>query len=87
MPTSVTFNANPLITTQGSAKENGKLEKRNEPIFGVDVMQYSNTVSFVQTLKLKSTVKTAVTGSVEFMVCNDTQCLPPKTEKFSIPLK
>lgn len=87
IPTSLTFTKNPLLTMEGSAKEIGKLEKHFEPLFGVDVKQFSNKVDFVQLVKLKAPVKTSVNVAVEFMVCNDRQCLPPKTEKFSVALK
>ena len=40
-----------------------------------------------QLVKVKDGVKTTVSGTVEFMTCNDKECLPPKTEQFSIPLK
>lgn len=87
IPTSLTFTKNPLLTMEGNAKEVGKLEKHNEPLFGVDVKQFSNKVDFVQLVKLKAPVKTSVNVAVEFMVCNDRQCLPPRTEKFSVALK
>jgi len=87
VPTSITFSKNPLLSLSDKPKEAGKLEQHYEPIFGVDVKQYSNKVDFVQTVKLKGNVKTAVKGSVEFMVCNDKQCLPPKTVEFSVSLK
>ena len=45
-----------------------------------------NKVEFVQTITLKSNVKTAITGEVEFMVCDDRQCLPPDVAKFSVKL-
>lgn len=87
-PTSFTFTKNPLITLEGKAKEIGKLEQHVEPLFGnIDVKQFSNKVDFVQLVKLKAPVKTSVNVAVEFMVCNDKQCLPPKTEKFSVALK
>lgn len=66
------------------AKEVGKPEQRNEPLFGVDVKQYSNKVDFVQLVK--GNAKTSVTGKVEFMVCNDKMCLPPAKKEFSLPL-
>lgn len=84
--TSIVFTPNPLLTVDGKAKEAGKLEQHHEELFGVDVKQFSNKVDFVQTVKLKAAAKTSVTGSVEFMVCNDKECLPPKTEKFSVAL-
>lgn len=87
IPTAITFSKNPLLTLSGDPKEVGKLEQHNEPLFGVDVKQYSNKVDFIQSIKLKGNAKTLVNGSVEFMVCNNKQCLPPKTVEFSISLK
>ncbi len=86
VPTSINFTKNPLFDLDGKAKESGKLEQRHEEIFGVDVKQFSNKVDFIQVLKLKSPVKTSANISVEYMVCNDRQCLPPVTKKFSIAL-
>lgn len=87
VPTSIKFTNNPLVVFQGSAKEVGKLQQKNEPLFGVDVKQFAGKVDFVQTVKLKKPLKTNVAGTIEFMVCDDTQCLPPSTQKFSIALK
>ena len=85
--TTITFAKNPLITIQGPAKEVGKLQQKHEPLFGVDVKQFGGKVDFVQIVKLKTPVKTNISGTIEFMVCDNTQCLPPSTQKFSIALK
>lgn len=85
--TSISFNKNPLLSLDGTIKESGKLEEHFEELFGVQVKQFSDKVDFIQIVKLKSSVKTNVTGSVEFMTCNDHQCMPPKTVKFNISLK
>jgi hypothetical protein len=87
VPTVISFTKNPLISVSGTTKEIGKLEQRHEELFGVDVKQFSNTVDFVQTVVLKGKVKTTLNGTIEFMTCNDRECLPPKTQKFSIALK
>jgi hypothetical protein len=86
VPTEIKFMNNPLVVIQGTAKESGKLEQRHEQLFGVDVKQYSDKASFVQTVKLKNKVKTTISGSVAFMTCNDHECLPPAKQKFSIAL-
>ena len=86
VPTSITFTKNPLLTLDGKTKEVGKLEKHYEPLFGVDVKQFSEKVDFVQTIKLKAPVKTSVNLAVEFEVCNDKQCMPPSTRKFTVAL-
>ena len=85
--TSISFNKNPLLSLDGTVKESGKLEEHFEELFGVQVKQFSDKVEFIQIVKLKSSAKTNVTGSVEFMTCNDHQCMPPKNVKFNISLK
>lgn len=87
VPTTINFTKNPLVTVNGKPKEVGKMEQRFEELFGVDVKQFSKKVDFVQTIVVKGKVKTSLNGTVEFMVCNDRQCLPPSTQKFSIALK
>ena len=86
IPTTISFSKNPLVSLNGKAKELGKLEQRFEELFGVDVKQFSDKVSFVQTIQLKGKVKTLLNGNVEFMTCNDQECMPPTTQKFSIAL-
>lgn len=85
--TKIKFAANPLVLVQGAATEVGKLEKKHEAIFGVDVKRFSNKVDFVQVVKLKGKVKTNITGSVDYMTCNDRECLPPTNQKFSIAIQ
>ena len=84
--TAFTFNKNPLASKDDKTKEVGKLETHFEKLFDVEVKQYSKKVDFVQKFKVKGAVKTAVTGTVEFMVCNDKECLPPKKLNFSISI-
>ena len=85
-PTEISFSNNPLLSMQGVVREEGKLNKHFEPLFGVNVMQYSKRVDFVQKLVLKHPVKTTVKGKVRFMVCNDHECLPPAVKEFEINL-
>ena len=85
--TTISYAKNPLLTLDGKTTEVGKMEQRHEELFGVDVKQFSNKVDFVQVVKLKGKAKTSLNGSVDFMTCNDHECLPPQTEKFSVSLK
>jgi hypothetical protein len=85
-PTSFEFNKNPLVKLEGNVKEIGKLEKFKDEKLDISANQYSNKVVFVQTVKLKGKIKTAVTGKLEYQTCNDEKCLPPKTVPFSIAL-
>ena len=85
--TVISFTKNPLIQLEGPVNEVGKLEQKHEELFGVDVKQFSNKVSFVQTVRLKAKARTAVNGTIEFMTCNNRECLPPATHKFSVALQ
>ncbi len=87
VPTKFSFNPNPLLMLDGSVNEQGKLEIVHDKNFGVDVKFYSNKVVFIQTVKMKTTVKTNINGTVEYMVCNDSQCLPPKKIPIDIRLQ
>jgi len=84
VPTQFTFTANPLIKLNGKVKEVGKLEKSFDKNFNSTLKYYAGKVDFVQMIKVKSAIATVVKGSVNFMVCNDKQCLPPKDVPFSI---
>lgn len=86
VPTAISFSKNPLVSASGAAREVGKMEKHFEPLFGVEVKQFSGKAIFVQTVKLKGKIKTTLNGTVEFMTCNDRECLPPATKKFSVSL-
>ena len=87
IPTEFVLNPNPLYTLKGKIRELGKMEKYTDKTLGSTAHQYSNTVSFVQTLELKAKVKTALSGTVEYQVCDDEKCLPPKKIPFTVALK
>lgn len=86
LATAVSFNKNPLVSLEGSVKEEGKLIKKFEELFGVEVQYYKDEVRFVQRIKLKSAAKTNITGVVKYMVCNTEECTPPLEQKFSVAL-
>jgi thiol:disulfide interchange protein DsbD len=77
IPTSFSFNKSPLLTLDGKVKESGVLIRKFESAWSHDVKYYEKTVDFVQVVKLRANIKTDLAGKVEFMVCNDRQCLPP----------
>lgn len=85
--TTVTFKKNPLVIMDGKTTEAGKLSSVHDEIFGVDVKYFSDNATFAQTITLKSAVKTNLSGTVKYMVCNDKMCLPPKTITFNVPIQ
>jgi DsbC/DsbD-like thiol-disulfide interchange protein len=83
-PTHFEFVRNPLAVLDGKVKENGKLIKKFETAWSAHVNYYEHTVEFIQVVKLKGNVKTNVSGTVEFMVCDDSKCLPPSTVEYKV---
>jgi thiol:disulfide interchange protein DsbD len=83
-PTTIAFTANPLITFDGNVKEIGKMEKSYDKNFNSVLKYYAKKVDFVQKIKVRTDIATAVKGTVTFMVCNDRKCLPPRDVPFTI---
>lgn len=86
VPTTFTFNKNALVTVAGSVKEKGKMLTYFDKNFKVNVKYFEGKVDFVQTVTVKSKIKTNVSGEIESMICNDRTCMPPTSEKFNITL-
>jgi thiol:disulfide interchange protein DsbD len=84
VPTSFKFTKNPLATAVGQTVEVGKLHKSFDKNFNSELKYYESTVDFVQKVTVKGKAATKVKGTVEFMVCDDHQCLPPKEVEFAV---
>lgn len=86
VPTKITFKPNPLVKLSGKIAEKGKMLKVKDKNFNVNVMYYSDKVQFIQTVTVKANTKTNITGTVDYMVCDDEKCLPPKKVSFEVKL-
>lgn len=86
IPTAFSFNRSPLINLDGKVKENGKLVSKYEDAWKHNVRYYERTVDFVQVVRLRSNAKTDLSGKVEFMVCDDHECLPPADVDIKVPI-
>ena len=84
VPLSINFNASNSFELVGTLK-NRKPEIYFDPVFKMNLSYYSNEVEFRQRVKLlKETA--IVTPTIEFMTCDNQQCLPPESEKTSIKI-
>jgi hypothetical protein len=83
--TSFVFKTNPLITKIGAVKEVGDLTKTNDKNLG-EILSYSGKVQFIQTVKVKGNIKTNMSGMIQYVVCNDGQCLPLAKKSFDLKL-
>jgi thiol:disulfide interchange protein DsbD len=60
------------------------MEKSYDKNFNSVLKYYAKKVDFVQKIKVRTDIATAVKGTVTFMVCNDRKCLPPRDVPFTI---
>lgn len=65
-------------------RESGRLISIHDNAFNVNQKYFENKVDFIQTVKVNG--NKIITGVIEYMVCNDHQCLPPKDVEFKIKI-
>ncbi len=76
LPTVFTFEENNAYQAVGKIKES-KGTTELDPVFDMVITFFSNTATFTKRIKLTGDKGTTIKGEVEFMVCDDTRCLPP----------
>jgi len=86
IPTSFTFNKSNDYKLTGKVKEPKALEEF-DPNFDMVLKYYANSVQFKQKVKILSKNPVVVKGSLEFMCCDDKQCLPPSVVDFEFKLE
>jgi DsbC/DsbD-like thiol-disulfide interchange protein len=84
--TTFTFKPSKDFTLVGKTAEPKPITKY-EKVFKTNVSYFENTVVFQQRIKIKPGKPVAVKGTLEYMTCDDHQCLPPETVNFSVTIK
>jgi hypothetical protein len=87
LPTTIQFAKNPLIGLNSKPVEKGELIVKHDGVFETELKYYDNKVEYIQDITLKSPVKTALTGSVQYMLCTNEQCIKPNPEQFRLLLE
>lgn len=84
-PISTSFNYETLkgAKTVGSPVPSKKATTVYDEQFEMNLSWYAHEVSFTQKLEITNLKAFKVEGYVEFMACNDENCLPPDKESFS----
>lgn len=83
VPTSFTFESNNDLKLIGKVTEPSPIQKYDEN-FEAMLDFFEGKVVFSQRVSVKES--TELKGFVTYMVCNDTQCLPPTDENFTITI-
>ncbi len=83
VPTTVTFNEGDFNTV-GKTEECGGREEKYDPIFEMDLVKFHDRVVYVQEITASKPI--TIKGNVNYMVCDDTRCLPPDYYDFTVDL-
>ncbi len=87
VPTTFSFNSSSGYQMVGKVTEPKAIEEQ-DPNFDNMVLKYfAEKVTFRQKIKVVSPRDFKITGSLEFMCCDDKQCIPPEEIEFSFPVK
>jgi hypothetical protein len=83
VPTSFSFSPNELISMEGKVKEPKAIQEYDEN-FEATLDFFKEKALFTQSISVQDSTTLEVV--ITYMVCNDTMCLPPVDEKFSIEI-
>lgn len=83
IPTSFTITPSTDFELVGKVEE-GNAHEEYVPAFDAKVFVFSEKAIFKQKIKLKNRKSFTIKPTLEFMTCNDAQCLPPATLEFSV---
>ncbi|HEX2936199.1 MAG TPA: cytochrome c biogenesis protein CcdA [Bacteroidales bacterium] len=80
--TSFTFTSTPNYALVGKVQEKTKGEVKYDSSFDMNVKMFSREARFTQTIKANTPPPFSIKGTIEFMSCDDSRCLPPKQIDF-----
>ncbi len=83
--TTFTFTPSKDYVVSGKTSEPKAIQKF-EKVFNMNVDYFENQVIFQQKVKLLKSTAT-VKGKLEYMVCDETKCLPPTEVDFTVQVK
>jgi thiol:disulfide interchange protein DsbD len=86
VPTSFLFEKNTAIEYVGKVTEKGgKVHEGHDPVFDMELKYFEDLMICEQ--KIKVTTDTKLKGTLEYMACDDSRCLPPDSKEFEFDLK
>ncbi|NOY37526.1 MAG: thioredoxin fold domain-containing protein [Chlorobi bacterium] len=86
IPTSFSFNKSPDYELVGKVTEKTEGEVILDPSFNMKLKLFSDQAIFHQKIKILTEKAFSITGTLEFMSCDDERCLPPKEVDFKFDL-
>lgn len=84
-PTSFSITPSDSLELIGDVESSAKIESHYDDILKLNIPWVEGAVSFSQKFRVKSGIKGLnITGTINFMACNNEACTPPAVEEFSV---
>lgn len=83
--TTITFTAGAGATLEGGVEQLSTPERHYDKTFEMEIGTFAGKALFAQRVKLAAE-KAAVTAQLEWMICDDTSCMPPEDTEMTIDL-
>ena len=83
--TTITFTAGAGATLEGGVEQLSTPERHYDKTFEMEIGTFAGKALFTQRVKLAAE-KAAVTAQLEWMICDDTSCMPPEDTEMTIDL-
>lgn len=77
-----TFKNNENVEFMGSVEEKSKAHELFDTNFNIKIKYFEKEAIFIQKIKILTKQKVLLEGNLEFMSCDNKQCLPPTDEEF-----
>lgn len=86
IPTTFSYKTNEHFELLENTTEPNGIEV-DDPVFEMRIKYFEHEVSFKQLIKINNPDLTIINGEVEFMVCDDKNCLPPTIQELEFKIK
>jgi len=85
LPTTFSFSKTSDFQLVDNVKEE-KGKNINDPVFKMQIKFFEKEAAFTQRIKILSSKPFKIKAQVEFMVCNDENCLPPSSDELEFTI-
>jgi thiol:disulfide interchange protein len=86
LPTTFTYGKSSAYELIGATTEPRPIEEY-DPLFEITLKYFAEKAAFRQKIRITDTKDFTIKGTVEFMACDDKQCIPPEEVEFAFSIK
>lgn len=83
--TTIVFTPGEGVRLVGKIEELTRPERHFDKTFGIEIGTYAGKARFAQQVRLEAP-KATIKAALEWMICDDTSCMPPSDEELTIDL-